>query len=71
MYNILMNNWSIDEEKLKKDPRAFAIWKIAQLSNFGLGDEKIRASDYRKYADVISIHDTWRKKYLDLLIYGE
>ncbi len=66
-----MNNWSVDEKKLKKNSRAFAIWKIEQMANFGLGDEKIRASDYRAYANTISIHDSWRKKYLDLLVYGE
>ncbi len=66
-----MNNWSIDEENLKKDSQAYAIWKIEQMADFGLGDEKIRASDYRTYADAIVIQDQWRKKYLDLLVYGE
>ncbi len=65
-----MNNWSIDEENLKKYPRTHAIWKIEQMADFGLGNEKIRASDYRAYADIILIQDQWRKKYLDLLVYG-
>lgn len=66
-----MNNWSIDEEQLKKDPRAYAVWKLSQMANFGLGNEKIKMSEYRKYSDEITIADPWRKKYLDLLVYGE
>ena len=66
-----MNNWSTDEEQLKKDPQAYAIWKIEQMANFGLGGEKMVLSEYRAYADSITIHDMWRKKYLDLLAYGE
>ncbi len=64
-----MNNWSIDEENLKKDPRAYAIWKIEQMVNFGLGKEKILQSEYKKYSKELSIQDPWRKKYIDLLVY--
>lgn len=66
-----MNNWSIDEKPLQKDSRAYAIWKLEQMANFGLGNEKISKTDYQKYADIVTIHDGWRKKYLDLLVYGE
>lgn len=66
-----MNNWSIDEKKLKKDPHAYTIWKLSQMANFGLGNEKIKTDEYRKYADEVIIEDPWRKKYLNLLVYGE
>lgn len=66
-----MNNWSIDEEKLKKSPRAYAIWKVEQLSNFGLRNEKILASEYKEYSKEVVIHDPWRKKFIDLLVYKE
>lgn len=66
-----MNNWSIDEEKLKKDPRSYAIWKLSQMANFGLGNEKIKIAEYREFADEVTIDDPWRKKYLELLVYGD
>lgn len=66
-----MNNWSIDEKILKKEPKIYAIWKLNQMANFGLGGEKISASDYLTYANKVTIDDPWRKKYLNLLVYGE
>jgi len=66
-----MNNWSVDEEKLKKNPQKYAIWRLGQIVNFGLGNERINEADYRRYAEDVVIQDPWRKKYLDLLVYGE
>ena len=42
-----MKNWSTDTKKLKKNKDKFAIWKLEQLVNFGLGKEKIIRSELK------------------------
>jgi len=66
-----MNNWSTDEWQLRKNLHKYAIWKLEHMANFGLGNEKIETLEYKKYSKEIVIHDPWRKKYIDLLVYGE
>lgn len=63
-----MYNWSINLKELKKDKKKFAIWKLEQLINFGLGKEKIQLSDLKKYWSQINI-DPDRRKFLKFLIY--
>lgn len=37
-----MYNWSTDEKQLKKaDPERYKIWRLEQMINYGLGNEKI------------------------------
>ena len=62
-----MKNWSTDTKKLKKDKDKFAIWKMEQLINFGLGKEKIKKSDLIKYWDVLDI-DPFKRKFLALFV---
>jgi len=62
-----MKNWSIDTKNLKKDKNKFAIWKMEQLINFGLGKEKIKKSDLIKYWDVLDI-DPFKRKFLALFV---
>ena len=62
-----MNNWSIDEEKLKNNPRAHTIWKLSQMANFGLGNEKLPIRDIKKNINKLSI-DPLKKRYLKFLI---
>lgn len=64
-----MYNWSTDEEQLKKDPEKYAIWKLEQLVNFGLNDEKISQADLKRYWTSLTI-DPARRKFLDLLLNG-
>lgn len=64
-----MYNWSTDTAQLQKDPEKYAIWKLEQLVNFGLGEEKIGESDLRKYWDRIEI-DPARRSFLNLLLHG-
>jgi len=66
-----MNNWSVDEEQLERNPEAYEMWRLSQMVNFGLGDGRISILDYKKYSDKVSIDDPWRKRYLDMLVYGE
>ncbi|MBI4257147.1 hypothetical protein HY626_03785 [Candidatus Uhrbacteria bacterium] len=63
-----MKNWSTDINVLKKDPEAYAIWKIEQQVNFGLDGEKINESDLRTYWDRLEI-DPARRAFLKILLY--
>ena len=65
-----MKNWSTDENQLKKDPEKYAIWKLEQMVNFGLGGEKLSAIALKKYWNKIVI-DPARRKFLELLLYGK
>lgn len=62
-----MYNWSTDEKKLKKDPKKYAIWKLEQMANFGLGGEKIKKTELEKYLPKINI-DPARRRFLELLL---
>ncbi|TAL51108.1 hypothetical protein EPN81_00725 [Patescibacteria group bacterium] len=63
-----MKNWSTDINALKKEPDAYAIWKLEQQVNFGLDGEKIKESDLRKYWDRLQV-DPARREFLKILLY--
>ncbi len=62
-----MYNWSVDEERLKADPEAYNLWRLEQLINFGLHNERLKRSDLRQYWSRLKI-DPARKKLLHLLL---
>jgi len=62
-----MKNWSTDTKELKKNKGNFAVWKLEQLINFGLGKEKIKKNDLKKYWNLINI-DSPKRKFLALFI---
>ena len=62
-----MKHWSVDQEELKKDPQALAIWKLEQAVNFGLGDGKLKRDDLRTYWDKLDL-DPAKKKFLELAL---
>lgn len=62
-----MKNWSTDTEKLRNNKDEFAIWKLEQLVNFGLGKKKIKKSELKKYWHIIDI-DPFKRKFLSLFI---
>lgn len=64
-----MRNWSIDTNSLKKDPEAYAVWRLEQQVNFGLDGGKIAESELRKHWDQIQI-DPSRRAFLKVLLYG-
>lgn len=64
-----MKNWSTDEEALKKNPEAYAIWKLEQLVNYGIGDEKISKAELTMYWDRIQV-DPDRRRFLSLLLHA-
>lgn len=54
-----MYNWSVDVKKFKKeDPEGYKVWKLEQMINWGLGNEKISEKLLRKY---------WKKLFMDIL----
>lgn len=63
-----MYNWSTDEKQLKKNPEKYAIWKLEQMVNFGLGGEKLSAFELKKYWSKIAI-DPAKRKFLEVLLY--
>lgn len=70
-YNTLMRtttqHWSVDETELKKDPERYAIWRLEQRINFGVGVQKLNRSELKKYWDRIDI-DTFKRKALSLAL---
>ena len=61
-----MYNWSVDLKKIKKYPEKYKIWKLEQLINFGLGKEKLKKTDLKKYLKKLKI-DSQKRKYLKFL----
>ena len=62
-----MYNWSVDEKELKKDKEKYAIWKLEQMVNFGLGGKKLKITELKKYWNKLKI-DTARKRLLQILL---
>jgi len=62
-----MKNWSINISKLQKDKEKFLPWRLEQLINFGLEEEKIDINELRKYWDVLNI-DPYKRKFLSLFL---
>jgi len=65
-----MYNWSVDTKELKKDKQAYTIWRLEQLVNFGLGEEKIKESELRENWDKLDL-DPRRKKFLEFLLWPQ
>ncbi len=63
-----MYNWSVDEKQLKKYPEQYAIWKLEQMINWGLGGEKLDEKLLRKYWRRLFL-DPIKKKYLFFLLW--
>lgn len=62
-----MKHWSVDTTELEKDPQAFAIWKLEQRINFGIGDDKIQKEELRKYWPQLNL-DPSKRRYLAFLL---
>ena len=65
-----MQNWSTDENALKKSPEAHVIWRLEQLINFGLGEEKLSLPQLRKYWPKLVI-DPARRTFLNVFLHEE
>lgn len=60
-------HWSVDETELKKDPEGYAIWRLEQRINYGLGEKKIKKAELIKYWERIDI-DQFKRKALSLAL---
>ncbi len=63
-----MRNWSVDIEKLKKNPEKFEIFKLEQLINFGLQGKKLSGKKVRLYWNKLII-DPYKRSYLKSLLW--
>jgi len=64
-------NWSVDEKKFKKeDPKAYKVWRIQQMINYGLAGEKLDEKEVRKYWKKIKDKiDPQYRRYLEILLW--
>lgn len=62
-----MKNWSTDISELQKDKEKFSAWRLEQLINFGLGEERIDLNELRRYWDTLDI-DPFKRKFLSLFV---
>ena len=63
-----MYNWTVDENRLKKNKKRYAIWKLEQMINFGLNGEKINIRDLKRHWNKLQL-DSTRKRFLQLLLH--
>jgi hypothetical protein len=64
-----MYNWSTNEKQFKKaDPKGYQIWRMEQMINYGLQDEKLSERLLRKHWDEIYM-DAPTRKYLGRLLW--
>ncbi len=64
-----MYNWSVDEKKFKKeDPEGYKIWRLEQMINWGLGEEKLNKDELRKRWGQLFL-DPIKKRYLEFLLW--
>jgi hypothetical protein len=62
-----MHNWSTDTTELKKDKNQYAVWRLEQLVNFGLGGKKINRQKLKQYWSELYL-DPNKKRYLAMLL---
>lgn len=64
-----MFNWNTDVTAFKSQEE-LVVWKLNQLINFGLGQEKLNLDLVRKYWKKLYL-DAGRKKFLNLILWGK
>lgn len=64
----MKKHWSVNTDELKKDPEQYAIWRLEQWVNWGIGEEKVEKKELLKYWDRLDI-DPWKRKALSLALF--
>lgn len=64
----IKKHWSVNTNELAKNPEDFAIWNIEQRVNSGIGKERLKIADLKKYWDKIDI-DPFKRRALELAIF--
>lgn len=62
-----MQNWSTNTKELAKNKKAYSLWRMEQLINFGIGKSKINKQQLEKSISYLDI-DPAKKKYLSYLL---
>jgi hypothetical protein len=71
-YNISMRNWSVDVKKLKKYPEKHTLWRLEQLINYGLDEEKLDKKEVKRLWPKIEDNlDPYKKRFLEYLLWGK
>lgn len=68
-----MYNWTVDEKRFKgEDPEAYQKWRVLQLINYGLNDEKLDLDFLENIWPEIKekVIDEWVKKYIEEVVLG-
>ncbi len=66
----MKNHWSVNTKELEKHPEGFAIWKLEQWVNWGIGEAFVKKSDLIKYWNKLDI-DQWKRKALSLALFSD
>ena len=68
-----MHNWNTDEETFKKaDSKAYKLWRIIQLVNYGLEGEKLDKNEVKKaWPRIHEQLDPDKKKVLEFYLWGK
>lgn len=66
-------NWSTDEQQFKKKhPKEYKLWRLTQLINYGLGNEKLNEFEIKAHWDKIKENlDPYKRRALEYLIWGK
>lgn len=66
-----MYNWSVDEKRFKREnPKAYRLWRLTQLINYGLDGEKLdREEVKRAWPKIKDQLDPDLRSYLDFLLW--
>lgn len=63
-----MHNWSTDMSKFDRRTKAYKIWRVEQLVNYGLNGEKLPRADIKKYWAKLQL-DPAKKRFLKFLLW--
>lgn len=68
-----MYNWSVDEEKFKKeDPKGYKLWRLTQLINYGLDGEKLNREEVKKaWPEIENQIDPEERRLLEFLLWNK
>ena len=68
-----MYNWSVDEDRFKKEnPEKYRLWRLVQLINYGLEDEKLDREEVKKAWPKIKENlDPYARRAIEYLLWGK
>ena len=68
-----MYNWSVDEEKFRKEsPEVYRLWRLTQLINYGLDGERLSREEVKRAWPKIKDNlDPYKRRALEYLLWGK